>query len=323
LKNKLDIDFVDKLQEYRAITILTHINPDGDTLGTGLGIYALLKANTKHKIEIVNISTDLPIYLDFLPSYRKIKSKMDYIDSLVICCDGGSLDRFGVDLEGRDIVNIDHHHTNKYYGSINIIDKDGASASLVAYNFFKDIYNINRDCATCFYSALFSDTLGFTTNNTDKDVFKIAYELVTFGANPSEIGYNFTQRKSLSSIRILQRALTRLTLSNDAKIASLYITQEDILSTNIPISQTDTIIDYPRSLVTVEIAIFLIELQDRVKVSVRSKNVDISTLALSFGGGGHKNASGFSMDKRDIQEIIDTIIAQIIKLGLIDEKKTR
>jgi len=323
LKNRLDIDFINKLRDYRTITILTHINPDGDTLGTGLGIYSLLKANTKHKIEIVNISSDLPIYLDFLPFYHKIKSKMDYKDSLVICCDGGSLDRFGLDLEGRDIVNIDHHHTNKYYGNINIIDKNGASASLVAYNFFKDIYIIDKNSATCFYSALFSDTLGFTTNNVDESVFKVAYELVKFGASPKEIGYNFTQRKSLSSVRILQKALSTLTLTNNAKIASIYITQDDILSTNIPISQTDTIIDYPRSLVTVEIAIFLIELKDRVKVSVRSKNVDVSNLAIYFGGGGHKNASGFSMDKRDIQVIIDTIIAQIIKLGLIDEKKTR
>jgi len=314
---------MDKLKEYTTITILTHINPDGDTLGTGLGIYALLKANTKHKVEIVNVSSDLPMYLDFLPSYAKIKSKIDYKDSLVICCDGGSLDRFGVDLDGRDIVNIDHHKTNNFYGNINIIDKSGASASLVAYEFFKDIYKINRDCATCFYGALFSDTLGFTTNNVDELVFKVAYELVKCGASPKEIGYNFSQRKSLSSIRILQRALSTLTLSNNAKIASIYVTQEDILSTNILISQTDTIIDYPRSLVTVEIAIFLIELQDRVKVSLRSRNVDISDVAIFFGGGGHTNASGFSMDKRDIQEIIDTIIAQIIKLGLVDEKKTR
>jgi phosphoesterase RecJ-like protein len=320
LEKNLYTGFIDKLKEYKRVTILTHINPDADTLGTGLGIYSLLKVNTDLKIEIVNKSLLLPKYLDFLPNFHKIKSKMDYMDSLIIACDAGSLDRLGVDLEGRDIVNIDHHSTNRHYGSINIVDKNGASASLVAYNFFKEFYPINKDSANCFYTALFSDTLGFTTNNVDDKVFKVAYELVKLGAKPQEVGYNFTQRKSLSFIRILQQALSTLTLAQNAKIASIYITQEDMLKTNIDISQTDSLIDYPRSLVTVEIAIFLIELEDKIKVSLRSKSVDISSVALSFGGGGHKNASGFSVDKRDIQEIIDTIIAQIIKLGLINEK---
>ena len=305
------------LDKYQAITILTHINPDADTLGTGLGIYSLFKNNTKHKIEIVNVSNALPMYLDFLPNFHKIKYQMDYMDSLVIACDTGSLDRLGVDLDGRYIINIDHHYTNENYGNINIIDPNSASASMVAYNFFKELYHINRDCASSFYTALFSDTLGFTTNNVDTNVFKIAYELVELGANPQEIGYNFTQRKSLSSIRVLQKALTTLTLHHNSQIASIYVTQEDILSTNAKLTDMESIVDYPRSLVTVEIAIFIIELKDNIKVSIRSKSVDISPIATYFGGGGHKNASGFSIDKRDIQEIIDTIISKTIKIGLL------
>ena len=106
-----------KIENAHSITILSHINPDADALGTSLGIYHLLQTQHRDKrIEIVNFSKELPRYLDFLPNFHKIKQKMDYDDSLVITCDSGSIDRLGFDLEGREIINIDHHQSNTMYG---------------------------------------------------------------------------------------------------------------------------------------------------------------------------------------------------------------
>ena len=146
------------IENASGITILSHINPDPDALGTALGIYALLRQDKNKKIEVVNASKELPRFLDFLPYFNHIKNKMDYNESLVISCDCGNTDRLGFDVGGRDILNIDHHSSNTHYGNVNIIIPEYASSSQVAYEIFKSYRTITPEAATCFYAALLSDT---------------------------------------------------------------------------------------------------------------------------------------------------------------------
>ncbi len=308
------------LNKFQNITILTHINPDADTIGTGLGIFNLLVKDRTKRIEIVNASNALPKYLDFLFGFAKIKYKMDFEDSLIISCDCGSLDRLGFNLDGREIINIDHHESNEYYGDINIVKPEYASASLVAYELFKELYTIDENSASCFYTGLLSDTRYFTTSSVNNEVFKVATELVGLGAKADYIAYNFTQRKSLSSLRILQKALSRLELHFDAKVATLFVTQDDVLEAGATMSDMEGIVDYAKSLVTVEIGVMAIEMRDEIRVSLRSKGTDISTLASEFGGGGHKVAAGFTVSKSDLQETIDILLKKIQKLGLLNGK---
>ena len=241
---------------------------------------------------------------------------MDYKQSLIIACDCGSIDRLGFDLEGRDIINIDHHESNTRYGCINVILAEYASASQVAFALVKEIYTVDADAATCFYAALLSDTRYFTSTNVNQEVFSVAKDLVEAGAKPDTIAYNFTQRRPLSSLRILQRALASLTLYDDAKIATLSVTRLDIEATGATVADMDGIADYAKSLVTVEIAFFAMEVEEGVRVSLRSKKVDVSKVALAFGGGGHKLAAGFTLKKSGLhagglQESIDTILEKI------------
>jgi len=314
----------EKLDGYESITILTHLNPDPDTIGTGLGIYALLKAHTAKHVEIVNASQALPRHLDFLPFFHRIKHKMDYERSLIIACDCGSLNRLGFDLEGRDILNIDHHASNAGYGSLNVVLPEYASASQVAYRLFRDIYPVTAESATCFYAGLLSDTRYFTTSSVDREVFRVAGELVDFGAYPAVIARNFTQRRSLASLRILERALRSLTLHLEGRVAVLRIGPEDILATGATMPDMDGIVDYARSLAVVEIAVLLIEQSDgTVRISLRSKQTDVLRLAALFGGGGHKIAAGFTMEQTQTQEIVDTILDEITILGLIDDKEEK
>ncbi len=313
-----------KIGSANSITILSHLNPDADTLGTALGIYALLCKDKRLKVEIVNASTELPLYLDFLPNFKKIKHHIDYEDSIIFSCDCGSVDRLGFDLEGRDIINIDHHQSNTRYGSINVVIAEYASASQVAFALFKELYPVTADAATCFYTALLSDTRFFTTSSVNEEVFTVAKELVHAGALPDEIARHFTQRRPLSSLRILQRALTSLSLYHDAEIASLMVTKEDIIASGATIPDMEGVVDYARSLATVEIAIFAMELKDGIRISLRSKKVDVSKVAMAFGGGGHKVAAGFIFPDKGsqcgLQESIDTILVKIKELGIIDEK---
>ena len=147
------------IDRYDRVTILTHINPDADTLGTALGIYLILKAEGK-QVEVVNQGRNLPKYLDFLPNFSKIKDRIDFKESLIVTCDTGSIDRLGFDLEGYEILNIDHHKSNTHFGTFNVVDSEAVSASEVAYSLFKESYTIGKDTATCF----FAETSGFCTS---------------------------------------------------------------------------------------------------------------------------------------------------------------
>jgi len=302
-----------------AVTIVTHLNPDADTLGTGLGIYALLKAHTNKPVEIVNASDALPRYLDFLPNFSKIKKRIEYEKSLVIGVDCGSIERFGVTLDGHPIINIDHHHSNTHFGTLNAVLPAYASASQVAFRLFENLYAVTPQSAVCFYTALLSDTRYFTTGSVNAEVFETASELVALGADPAQIATNFTQRRSLASLRILERALHSLSLYLEGRVAVMEITPEDIEATGAEMPDMDGIVDYGRSLATVQVAVLLIGLKDgTLRVSLRSKGADVSKVAAHFGGGGHKVASGFTLKGGQMQEIVDTILEQITQLGLID-----
>jgi phosphoesterase RecJ-like protein len=308
-----------KIADAHSITILSHLNPDADALGTALGIYALLSKDKTKRVEVVNASTLLPLYLDFLPHYKKIKHKIDYKESLIISCDCGSIDRLGFDLEGRDILNIDHHASNTLYGSINVVLAEYASSSQVAYKIFQKWLTIDADTATCFYTALLSDTRYFTTSTVNEEVFSVAMALVASGANPKEIAYHFTQRRSLASFRILEKALGSLRLTQEAKVAVLSVSKEAILATGATTPDMEGIVDYARSLATVEVALFAMEVNEGIRISLRSKQVDISTVAKVFGGGGHKVAAGFTLTQTNLQESIDRILTTIDDLGLLHE----
>jgi len=307
------------LHEYDKVSIVMHLNPDADTVGTALGIYGILKKSGK-QVEIANQGINLPIYLDFLPHFGKIKNRIEFDNSLIIACDTGSIDRLGFDLSNRIIVNIDHHRSNTGYGTLNIVDSTAASASQVAYALFKDDYVITKDVATCFYTALVSDTQYFTTNNVIKDTFKVAFELMEYGVDISKVVSNMQQRRSLASVRILSSTLDTLELQEDGRLVFMFASKQKMLEAGANILDLVGIVEHGISLVTSEISIVLIEWEDVLRVSMRSKEVDISSLAIAFGGGGHKNAIGFEMKNIKREALIEMIKKEIKQRGLLDEK---
>jgi len=312
------LEFKSLLEQFEKVSIITHKNPDADTLGTALGIYEILK-NEKKEVEVCNACGILPNYLDFLPHFAKIKRQIDFDKSLIISCDSGSVDLLEFNLSSRVIVNIDHHKSNTNYGTLNIVNDKCASASQVAYEFLKDDFTITKNTATCFYVAMVTDTQNFTTLNVTNELFNVASKLLSKGVDIAEVNRNLTQRKSLSSLRIFSEILETLELYEDAQVASLVATQESFKRTGATSVDTVGIIDYGIALVTVKIAIFIIELEQTLKVSMRSDSADVSELAVYFGGGGHRLASGFSVENMDSKELLNNIIREINKRGLLDE----
>ena len=312
---------IKKVQElinhYDKVTIVTHLNPDADTIGTALGIYGLLKDSGK-QVEVVNQGSNLPINLDFLPYFSKIKNRIDYTNSLIISCDTGSIDRLGFDLTERIILNIDHHKSNTCFGLINVIESDFVSASQVAYELFKDEYRITKEVATCFYTALVSDTQYFSTLNVSNKVFDVASEIMNYGVDIALVVRNLNQRRSLASLRILSSTLNSLELEEDGRLAIMVSSRDKMVDAGADILDTVGIIDYGISLVTVKIAIIFIELENIIRVSLRSKYVDVSNLATLFGGGGHHNVAGFELSNITTAELKKMIKKEIKERGLLN-----
>jgi len=313
----LIVKFKKLLEKYDYISIITHQHPDADTLGTGLGLYELLK-NLGKQVEICNIDKKMPKYLEFLPHFAKIKNQIDFDNSLIITCDSGSIDLLGFDLSLREIVNIDHHKSNTNYGTLNIVNSLCASASMVAYELLKHEFKITQTIATCFYVALVTDTQNFVTLNVNEHVFHVASELITFGVDLRNINTQLTQKKSLSSFRVLSEALDTLELSEEAQLASMVISYETLEKTGATLHDTIGVIDYALALATVKIAILIIEFKDYLKVSFRSDSADVSSLAVHFGGGGHLMASGFTSKELKKDQMLKEIKKEIKKRELID-----
>lgn len=307
------------LNKYDKVSVLTHRNPDADTIGTALGIYSMLKSVGK-QVEVCTAHGKGAKYLDFLPHFAKIKHQIDFDDSLIISCDSGSINLLEFDLTSREIVNIDHHKSNTNYGTLNIVDSRCASASQTAYNFLKNDFEITKDIATCFYVALLTDTQNFVTLNVDKHVFDMASELIYLGVSLEEVNRNLIQRKSLSSFRLLSATLDSLELHENTQIATMVVNRDMMEKSGATMSDTIGLIDYAINLVTVKIAILVIEFEKVLKVSFRSSQSDVSTLATVFGGGGHMLAAGFSSEKIEIELLLNKIIIEIKERGLIDEK---
>ena len=295
------------LAKHRAVTILSHVNPDPDAIGTALGIYHWLKEQGK-RVEIANATVDIPRNLDFLSGFSKIKIKIDFDDSLVIACDSGSIDRLGFDLSGRVIVNLDHHPTNTQYGTLNIVDPEAVASSEIAWHLLSPLREISQESATAFYAALISDTRNFTTGNMHQGVFDLAGKLVSRGVNIPEVTRQMLHRRSLASLRILGAAIDSLELVRDAQVAFMTIRRDDRLRWGARGSDLDGIVDYGRSLVTVQIAVMLVERKNDIKVSLRSKGADVVRIARHFGGGGHRAAAGFEVQGMELEALREAIL---------------
>ena len=291
------------------ITLISHINPDGDTLGSALSFYPSLKRMGKN-VSLVNVTTEIAGKYDFLPNFKKIKNTLPAKCDLLISFDCGSFDRLGIERGDFKIINIDHHKSNTMYGDINIVDTSYPSCTLIAYDILELNHSITKDEAVCIYTGLVIDTGFFVHPNTDALTFNYAEKLISKGVNPARISENLKMRNSLAKTRLTAVFINSIALLNDATIAVGTVTQEDFKKTGALKSDSDHLVDILRNLATVELAILVIEEQDATfKISLRSKkHLDVSTIAQSFGGGGHKRAAGFESTEPKTETIIKKII---------------
>jgi phosphoesterase RecJ-like protein len=284
------------LKAAKKLVIVSHVSPDGDTLGSSLALMHALHMLGKEVI--LNVDDDISTVYSFLPGiaeYRRFAPNESVDADLLVIIDASSADRAGNAMEvvqSPAVLNIDHHKTNTRFADYLYLDSDAAATAEIIYSLLLEMgIKLTRDIATCIYEGIYTDTGSFKYSNTTSNTLKTAADLLNYGVNPSLISDNM-ELKSRSQVEMLRKVLETLTFLKDGKVAYIEIPLE-LYDHNI---ETDTFISYPRYVEGVEIALLFKQVKENLtRVSFRSKEIDVAKIALSFGGGGHKKASGCSI----------------------------
>ena len=315
---QLDISIKDS----KNILLVSHINPDGDTLGSICAMYHLIKDNYKKKCDMVIVSK-LPSVYEFLPEISNAKFIED-IDlsreyDLVINLDVASIDRCSdakiLFDKAKKTFNIDHHETNNSYADENIIKPFASATGEVLYEIAKELgWNISKDCATCLYTAILTDTGGFRFTNTSPKTMVYAGELISAGVNPSDVFQKCYESQSKDMVLFQSYCVNKAKFENNDKIAYTEVYKKDLEKFNYNGDDfTDGLTEKLRSIKTTEVAFVIKELNATTsKLSMRSRSKDIAKICSTFGGGGHKLAAG-AVIKADVKNAVKMVLEELRK----------
>ena len=291
------------LQKNNNFLITSHINLDGDGIGSEIALYSILKKLKKKPI-ILN-QGKLPKIYDFLPGVNKVQYlEDDYIDAksidVGIALDCSNVKRMGKTYEIfkniKTIINIDHHTSNENFGDLNYVDNTVSSVGEIIYELIKSI-NIDlldEDISTCLFAAIMTDTGSFRYSNVSSKTFKIASDLTSFGIKPHLIAANIYNRNTYPGLKLLGEALSTLEVDSSNYFSWLTISRKMLNNTKANDEEIEGIIDVATTLDNTEVSILFRETKDnKIKISFRSKgNFDVNKFAGKFNGGGHPNAAG-------------------------------
>jgi bifunctional oligoribonuclease and PAP phosphatase NrnA len=289
---------LEQIRQRREFLLTSHARPDGDAIGSLLGLAAMLR-NMGKDVDIV-MSDPVPVIYKPLPQADSIiqssQVNRPHDAAIVLECDSVKRTR----LQGLDqyfLISIDHHISGKPFANVNWIDPSASSCAEMVFSLGKAVgVAITPEIATCLYTAVLTDTGSFAYANTNAHTFELARQLVELGADPARIAQSVYFSNPLAKMRLLGAALSRL--HREGAIAWMTVTRQDIDQSGALEEDCEGLVNYALGIAGVEVAIFFRETPDhRVRVSLRSKGaVNVSDLAERFGGGGHECASGFALD---------------------------
>jgi phosphoesterase RecJ-like protein len=284
----------------RRFVIVTHMDPDGDGIGSMLALGEVLKGAGKEAVLLTTEPVGLPYSL--LNGAERIvqhlQTEPPFDAALVLDC--GELARLD-GLRGsvrhiRPLINIDHHETNDRFGDFNLVDGRSSSTGELVYKLIREAgFSISRAAAENLFVAIMTDTGSFTYNNTTGAALAIAAQLVDQGVNPWEISKRISHGYPASRLRLLEMALGTLEYHHDGELALMTITTEMFVETGSDRTDCERFVEYPRHVKGVEIAALVRQTDHNdYRASLRSNRwVNVARLAGRFGGGGHLMAAGF------------------------------
>ncbi len=311
----------DIIKSSKNILIISHVNPDGDTLGSMCGLCSAILDIYKKRCDMLAISK-IPDVYSFLPHISDVKNVDDVDKSreydLVINVDVASIERT-CDAQilfekAKFTVNIDHHKTNNAYGDLNFINPDASSTGEVLFDCFRNMdWKINYDTAVCLYTAILTDTGSFRFDNTKPSTFETASKLVELGVQPSDIYKRVYESDSKTLVMFQAYCISKAKFLDDDKIAYTVVYKKDMEKFSAGDDCMEGLTEKLRAIVTTRIAFVAKEMKSGgTKISMRSKFADVAEICAVFGGGGHKFAAGCTI-KAPVEQAVKRMLDEIKK----------
>jgi phosphoesterase RecJ-like protein len=317
-KKKMNVppDLLTYLKEKNNFFIATHINPEGDALGSSLALSIAL--NETGKNTMLFDRDGVPEFYRFLPRQEKIISTFADVrasDYNLLLLDCNTPQRAGIEsLTFRESAVIDHHETESDFGGIRWIEPKAAATGLMIFFLIRELgVRISREMAINLYTAIAIDTGTFRFGNTTGEVLRVAAELADAGAKPSYISANLYETWSEARFNLLRLALQTLEIRN--KVALTFVNREMYRITGAGPEDTENFSSFPRIVKDIRISAFFREVDDQYwKVSLRSKgDTNVAEIAALFEGGGHKNAAGYFI-KAPLEAAKQSLLARLPEL---------
>jgi bifunctional oligoribonuclease and PAP phosphatase NrnA len=300
------------LEELRGadkLLLTTHENPDGDALGSLRAMHSILEQVGKDSVMYMS-PDEFPLpweYRDMTFDGLVGAPPDDVEERTVVFLDCGNIDRMPVDFLKRaesHIVNIDHHHDNTRFGSVNLVVPDASCTAEIVWGLGRELgAEITQEIAEALYVALVTDTGRFQYENTTPAAHHMAAELIEIGVDPHRVYRRLFEDLPFGRLQLLQRALAGIERPDDGALTIGHLTREDFYATGALETDSEGIVDHMRAVEGTAVAVLVRELlaEDREgtrKVSLRATDarVDVSKIARAMGGGGHPQAAGFSTE---------------------------
>lgn len=294
------------LSRAEEVALACHMNPDADALGSMLGLSNYLRTKgTRTVCSYGNEPLDLPRWASLLPGTDRLVPPSEYPaePAVMVTCDCASFDRLGVlgasASRAGELIWIDHHRSNEGYGTVRLVDPDASSTCEVVFRLIETMGgDFDRDVAICLYAGLVTDTGRFQYQATTPETLRVAARLREHDFDHAALVRAMYEDNDPSFLRLLGTALRRMTEVPEASVVWTYITQADLAEAGVGPGDTDDLMDVLRTARNVDVAAVLKQQRDgRFKVSVRSRGGhDLSAVASSFGGGGHRLAAGYTSE---------------------------
>ena len=307
----------DIIKQSKKILLLSHVNPDGDTLGSMCAMYSMILNRFKIKSDM-SVVSNIPFNYNFLPNINIAQRYFDQslVYDLIITLDVASIERTRDSKiffdKAKITINFDHHKTNSNFAMYNIVEPDASSCGEVLYNYFRqNSWEITKDAANCLYVAIMTDTGNFRFENTTSSALRVAADLVDFGANPSILYKKCYESKTKNLVMFQNYCVNKAVFSEDNKIAYTTVYKKDLEKFSAGDDYTDGIAEMLRAIDTTEVAFVLKEVENKLtKVSMRSKHIDVAKICEKFNGGGHTYAAGCTI-KAGISDATSKIMKEI------------
>jgi phosphoesterase RecJ-like protein len=294
--------------------ITSHVRPDGDALGSELALLLILEKLGK-QARIVN-RDPVPARFENLPCAER-PAVADHVEghpAAVFVLECGSLERTGLQgLKDHFLINIDHHHSTAQYGAINWIDESACAVGEMIYKVAKALnVELTPEISTNIYTAVVTDTGSFQFACTTAETFRMAADLAEHGADVPTIARNVFYSNPITKINSMTVMLNRMKVDCGGRLVWTAVTRDDMARYNCMEDDVDGLVNFPLTINGVEVAVFLREMADgSFRASLRSKNsIDVCEIASSFGGGGHRNASGCTVEG-PLEKAKDLLLSRI------------